>query len=220
MQNSEPLPAKIGGEMASVILPGVGPLVERMLTVVLDEWGRNRSKALEVAVQVSGLTREDLAERIENEPELVPLLTRLLWEAAMTGQSHLLEAMGAAFGAAIGDLERATEYELILGGLRSLHGDDVRVLREIRDLHVFDQRSKEEDPPGVQTAKVIGRRLGFPDEAVAFALVRLVSQGFATSMTVLGGVRYEITELGRLLYDALERMSDADGSGVSVGQSR
>ncbi|WBQ03232.1 hypothetical protein [Kribbella sp. CA-293567] len=209
MTDRESLPAKVAGEISSTFVPGTGPLVERIFVAVRSEWGRNRSLALKVAIKVSGLSREDLAERIENEPEVVPLLTRLLWEAAMTGQSHLLEAMGAAFGAAVGDLDRVNEYELILGGLRNLHGDDVRVLRKIRDRYVFDQRSEEEEPSGVQTVRQIGRRLGRTDEAVAFGLVRLVSQGFATSLGVLGGVRYESTELGRLLYDALERMDES-----------
>jgi hypothetical protein len=77
--------------VSSDFLRGSGTFVERMFNAIRDEWGRNRSKALKVATKVSGLSRGDLAERIENEPELVPLLTRLLWEAAMTGQGPLLE---------------------------------------------------------------------------------------------------------------------------------
>lgn len=212
MRPDDSLPAETAGELASFFLPGTGGPVTRLLKAVRDEWSRNGSRALKMAERTSGLTREDLAERIENQPELVPLVTRLLWEVAMTGQGPLLEAMGAAFGAAVAEPSRTVEYELILGGLRNLHGDDVRILREMRDRQVFHQQAEEEETQEsaeFQTARRLGERLRTSEAAMAFGLVRLVNQGFASSMTVLSGTRYEITGLGRLLYDALERMNDA-----------
>jgi hypothetical protein len=131
------LPADFVGEASSLIVPGSGSAVRRMFLAVVDEWSRNRSAALAAAERTSGLSREDLAERIVAHPELVPLVTRLLWEAAMTGQHTLLEALGAAFGAAVDDVPRAAEYELVLGGLRNLRGEDMATVRKLAEASMF-----------------------------------------------------------------------------------
>lgn len=181
-----------------------------MFTTVRAEWSRTRSIALQAAEKTAGISREDLAERIENRPELVPLVTRLLWEAAMTGQSDLLEAMGAAFGAAIDDLDRAPEYEMVLGGLRNLRGQDVQLLRRLRDIDIFHQHSDEAEidgPRDYQSVRQMAKALPLTEQDIAFGLVRLVNQGFAMSSAVLDGTRFATSELGRLLYDALERMN-------------
>ena len=137
----ESLPADVSGELASIVLPGSGTVVARMFRAVHDERTTNRSLALQAAERTAGMSREDLAERIEARPALVPLVTRLLWEATMTGQGPLLEAMGAAFGAAVDDPVHCQEYELVLGGLRDLRGDDVRVLRQLREADIFFQQT-------------------------------------------------------------------------------
>ena len=200
--------------MVSVVLPGSGAVATRMFSAVRDEWNRNRSVALRAAERVSGMSREDLAERIELHPELVPLVTRLLWEAAMTGQGSLLEAMGAAFGKAAGDIARSSDYELVLGGLRNLRGEDIGVLRHLRDRTVFHQRADDdprtEETSAFQTVHGLGGRLSLSEESLTFACVRLVSQGFATSASVLGGQRYEISLLGLLLCDALEQLPSGE----------
>lgn len=211
MSDKESLPAEIAADLASIVLPGSGSAVTRMFNAVRDEWSINRSAALMAAEQTAGLSREDLAERIEASPELVPLVTRLLWEAAMTGQGPLLEAMGAAFGAAVDDVSHAQDYELVLGGLRNLRGDDVRILRYLCERDVFFQQSDAAEvdvPPSYQTVRQLGELLPLSEAAIAFGLVRLVGQGFATSMAVLDGTRFKVSELGLLLFDALERMDD------------
>jgi len=182
-----------------------------MFNAMLREWGANRSLAMAAAERTAGMSREDIADRINTHPELVPLVTRLLYEGAMTGQHPVLEAMGAAFGSAIGDLPNLNQYELILGGLRNLQGDDVRLLRLIRDRHVFWQQGDDPETPEteeMQTARRLALRSGQSEELVVFGLVRLTNQGFATSSGVVGGSRFEISEMGRLLYEALERLND------------
>ncbi|MGY4766961.1 hypothetical protein ACXC9Q_08585 [Kribbella sp. CWNU-51] len=214
MQSDESLPADLAGDLVSSVLPGGGPLLSRLIGAVAGEWSRNQSHAMSAAVRTSGLSREDLVERIEEQPELVPLVTRLLHEAAMTGQGPLLEAMGAAFGAAVVESARAPEYELVLGGLRNLHGVDVRFLREIRDRPVFQQQTEEEEAEALesdrlQTSFRLAVRLQVSEETLWFGLVRLANQGFAVTEGVYSGNRVTITELGRLLYDVLERMNNA-----------
>ncbi|MBC9225169.1 hypothetical protein GL325_02415 [Aeromicrobium sp. 636] len=198
-------------EAASSAVPGMGALVGRLWEGMTREWETNRSIALRAAQEISGLSREDLAERIDSYPELVPALTRVLWEAAMTGRTKLLESMGAVFGAAIDDLEHLPDYEMVLTGLSSLTGTDILVLKEARDRHVFHQQTDDEiTAESNEAATVLGiaDRLNLAKASVAFGLRRLENQGFVSSMSVLGGTRFTITELGLLLYDVLERMAD------------
>lgn len=211
MSHDDSLPEDLAGDLVSIVIPGSGSAVSRLFSAVRDEWNRNRSVALKAAERTAGMSREDLAERIEAHPDLVPLVTRLLWEAAMTGQGPLLEAMGAAFGAAVDDSARAEEYELVLGGLRNLRGDDVRILRHLHESDIFFQQSDAAEvdmPRDYQTVRQMAIALPFSEQGIAFGLIRLVNQGFGTSMAVLDGTRFEISELGRLLFDALERMNN------------
>lgn len=163
---------------------------------------------MEAAVKSSGLSREDLAERMVEHRELVPLVTRLLFDAAQTSDRHLLAAMGATFAAAVEDLDRVDECGLAIRGLRNLLAEDVAVLRHMRDRDVFDERSESADETEqLQTAGGLANRLGTDAERVMFSLNRLAGQGFALSTSAYGGARFSVTGLGKLLYDALERMN-------------
>lgn len=163
---------------------------------------------MEAAVRTSGLSREDLAERMIERRELVPLVTRLLFDSAQTSDRELLEAMGAAFAAAVQDLEKADEVGLTIRGLRNLLAEDIPVLRHLRDRDVFDERSESgEETEELQTSGGLAGRLRLDPERVMFSLNRLAGQGFALSASAFGGSRFSITELGRLLCDALERMN-------------
>lgn len=202
------MPAELAGEVTSAILPLGGRLVSRLFSAVVNEFQTNHSRAMDAAVLTSGLSREDLAERMIEHRELVPLVTRLLFDAAQTSDRHLLEAMGAAFAAAVEDLDRADESGLTIRGLRNLLAEDIPVLRHLRDRDVFDERSetgKETDE--LQTAGGLANRLDTDPERVMFSLHRLAGQGFALSASAFGGTRFSSTSLGRLLYDALERMN-------------
>ena len=112
------------GALVGMTLPIVGPLLQepakRLVGSVRAEHARNRDRALRAAVQMSGLTREELAERICTTPKLVPLLTRVLHEVGMTGQVEVLDALGAALGDAIREPSRSDEVELVLIGLESV----------------------------------------------------------------------------------------------------
>jgi len=212
MPPEDSLPADLVSEVSSLVVPGSGSVVRRMFVAVVGEWSRNRSAALAAAERTSGLSRDDLAERIEAHPELVPLVTRLLWEAAMTGQHALLEAMGAAFGARVDDLPRAADYELVLGGLRNLRGEDMATVRKLAQASMFhhseEDAAKKVDPHDLHK---FAARLGVSPEVVVFSLSRLTGPGFAVSRTSLfGNAQYELTDLGRLLFDALERLNGGD----------
>lgn len=205
--SNESLPAELAGEVAATVLPVGGALVSRLFNAVVNEFQTNRSRIMEVAVLTSGLSREDLAERMLEHRELVPLVTRLLFDAAQTGDRHLLETMGAAFAVAVEDLDRADECGLVIDGLRSLLAEDIPVLRQLRDRDVFDAGSDTaSETEEVQTSGGVAMRLDTEAERVMFSLNRLAGQGFVLSSSAYGGLRFTITGLGKLLYDALERM--------------
>jgi hypothetical protein len=102
---------------------------------VVAEQRRNRSRALRAAELMSGLSREDLAERIADNPRLVPLLTRVLYVSAMTGQDEVLAGLGAALGAAASDEDKIDEAEFMLARIEELRRHHFLIL------DVFDSRS-------------------------------------------------------------------------------
>lgn len=202
------MPAELAGEVTNAVLPFGGGLVSRLFGAAINELQTNHSRAMEAAVLTSGLSREDLAERMIENRELVPLVTRLLFDAAQTSDRHLLEAMGAAFAAAVEDLDRADESGLTIRGLRNLLAEDIPVLRRLRERDVFDERSEAgQETEELQTAGGLASRLGTDPERVMFSLHRLAGQGFSLGASAFGGTRFSITSLGMLLYDALERMN-------------
>lgn len=114
-------------------LVGVG--LRRLTRAVVAEQKRNRSRALRAAELTPGLSREDLAETIADNPRLVPLLTRVLYMSAMTGQDEVLAALGAALGAAASDEQKIDEAEFMLARVEELRRHHFQIL------HVFDTRS-------------------------------------------------------------------------------
>lgn len=51
---------------------------------------------------MSGLgSTEDLAAAIADRPQMIPLLTRVLFAAGMNGYDEVLEVLGAAVGTAV-----------------------------------------------------------------------------------------------------------------------
>src|SRR5450631_2725122 len=109
--------------------PLAAPLAKRLTRAVRAERARNFSVAIKAAERMSGRTREQLAEAIEEDPRLVPLVTRLLYAAGMTGQEESLWLMGAAFGDAVREPEKLDDAEMVLGAMTDLRAHHVRVLQ-------------------------------------------------------------------------------------------
>lgn len=66
------------------------------------------------------MSREDLAEAIGENPQFVPLATRLLYAAGLNGHDETLRAMGTALGEALLNPNRLIDCELILTALADL----------------------------------------------------------------------------------------------------
>jgi hypothetical protein len=191
-------------DMAGGVVPGAGPVVKRLAGKIREEVRRNRSTALRAAEAASGLSREDLAETIAADPRLVPLATRLLYAAGMSGHDRTLHAMGTAFGDAVRDRNGLEECELILTSLDGLTDTHASVLRLMT----------QEPPmiggrPGHWTVHLVVERSDLSARVATLCLAGLVTRGLVgTSSSFLGGNDlYDLTELGRLLLDVLSQHS-------------
>lgn len=185
-------------------LPFAGTAMGRMMRAVCAEWARNGSKALAVAQTVSGLSREDLAESIAHSPELIPLHTRLLYAAGMTGHDATLRAMGAVFGDAVKNPDQINECELILAALTDLTPAHTRLLQMLST-----------DPPQINEKVSIWyvdnleERSGLPTSIVPLCLAALVGRGLAATHPVLDlDFAYTITTLGRTVLGVHADWSD------------
>lgn len=171
----------------------------RLTRVVVKEHKRNRSRALGAAELMSGLSREDLAETIAENPRLVPLLTRVLYLSAMTGQDEVLVALGAALGAAASDEQKIDEAEFMLARVEELRRHHFQIL------HVFDARSPHETHRTSETGERVD--YWYEDEIVAkvpmrrdmveMALSGLRSSGLLKVESMAGRSIWTVSKFGK-----------------------
>lgn len=176
----------VGGAISSIPLVGsvLAPLGERLSKLVREEHQRRTSYALQCAEQASGMQREELAETIEHDPQLLPLLTRLLYLVGMNGHDRVLGAMGAALGTAACNKHRIDEAELVLIAVTDLHPHHLLVLSRLveREKSLAEsERSRGLDPEQLSAS------LPLAPETVLLCLVTLLSRGL-----VEGGVSGEL----------------------------
>ena len=203
MPSDESLPAEFAGDLASIVLPGSGSTVTRMFNAVRNEWSTNRSAALKAAERTAGLYAKTSLSGSNPVQSWYRSSLGFSGRLTMTGQGPLLEAMGAAFGAAVDDLPHVEDYELILGGLRNLRGDDVRILRSLRERDVFFQQSDTAEvdvPRDYQTVRQMGATSAFQknrSHSVSSAwLVRDSPPQWLYSMELVS----QFSDLGRLRF--------------------
>ncbi len=191
---------QIGGEVlaagVNLILsgiPGVGVFTERGFRKVREEHEGRRSVALAAAERVSGMTREEIGERISDNPQLLSLVTRVLHAAGMNGHDGTLRAMGAALGHAAADPGAAEEAELVL-----------TVLSDLTEHHAHVLLLLGSDPPAlsgtalVWTMHLLETSANLPTRVTSLLVATLVARGLADATTGFGGGNvYSITPLGR-----------------------
>lgn len=206
------------GEIATVFTGGVGSaLAGRLFGVVRKEVERARSVAIAAAEDVTGLKREDIAEKIADDPRLVPLVARTLYAIGMTNQDEILAALGAALGDAVSNPTRIDEVELIVIGLQDLRRTHISLLRtlagEPRWLSRTDRPPYDDMQPVAVTAlgeaerwnvEAIAEVSGLDDDEIAVLVTALANAGFVRALGVYGGTGYQVTSQGRTLLAVLE----------------
>lgn len=207
------------------MLPLIGPLLaepaRRVSRGFRDEITRNQSRALKAAELLSGLTREDLAERIAADPRLIPVATRVLFAAGMTGQDEVLDALGAALGTAVSDPDSAEDVDLLLLGLQNLRRHHITLLRRATGtpqwLGMPDEGKQPETSTGCDLIEADTWHLNalavltHASEDSTHVVVRgLVNAGFMRGVAGAYGSQdyYVVTSLGRTLLDVLAQYGD------------
>jgi hypothetical protein len=200
-------------EGLGAIVPFGGAIGKRIARSISEEWQRNRSKALRAAEDASGLSREDFAEWAEREPRAIPLYLKVLWAAGMNGHDQTLKALGAVLGQAAKATQRGDEgafedAELALRAMAELGPRHFKVL-EVLQRGVVTSAGK--DGSGVYTQftpKYVAQQAKLGEDVAHQCLINLAGAGLATTLSVLGGMAYPITDLGRAVLSAAEAATE------------
>jgi hypothetical protein len=171
---------------------------------VREEWARNHSKALRAAERISGMSREELADNISEDPRLIPLAIRVLYAAGMTGQDVILRALGTALGEAVVDREKIDEAEILLIGLADLRKQHIAILR-IMSAEVPGSTAEN---PHYWHSQLLAETSGFTRDLVNVYLSGLVKSGLIRQVDNAYGVCYEISQLGRTALEVLNELAD------------
>ena len=194
--------------MIPVLGPLLEPLASRAADAVRAEYRRNTSTALRAAERASGMSREDLQERIADDPNLVPLLVKVLFSAGTNGFDDVLKAMGAALGAAVLDPNTVNDAEIVLAAISDLKKHHIHLLTAATQEPPLVQ-VEGEDPRRVHwMLETLATEAGMSDDMTGLCAAGLVNSGLLRTMSLYGGLGYEVTDLGRLVLEVLAAHRD------------
>ena len=206
-----------GAAALGAFVPGgflARPLLGRLVDQIQREYERNTSHALRTASRVSGLSREDLLEFIEENPRGVPLYLLVLHAAGMNGYDETMRAMGAVFGQAAqsakNDDSRAVDRaDAALRAMSNLTPYHFRTLRYLREHPATPNRDGGKNY-STTTPDAVALGLGFPVEDAAQYLLNLAAAGLVTMITGLfgGGTGHEVTPIGDAVCEAAEIIAE------------
>jgi hypothetical protein len=193
-------------ESIPVVGPILAPFFKRGSRRIREEWARNTSKALRAAERASGMTREQLADVISEDPRLIPLVTRVLFAAGMTGQDSILRALGTALGDAAREPDKLDEAELLLIGMTDLRRHHV-VLLEI----MSDDPPQPDRPGGGFVhwhASLLAEKSGYSSDVVTICIAGLLNSGLIRALDDTYGASYEISDLGRTALAVVDELDE------------
>ncbi len=180
------------------------------------------------------MTREEISDALMASPNLVPLVSRVLWTAGMTGHDEILEILGGVLGSILLTPDDTEEAELILAGITNLKRIHLQVLRKLGEqpmarvktehsyslVEEYEAALTDEGAMPSRTPDAQGYVLQSAEtwnaEALAFttglsltrtqlALAGLMNAGFALSPPVLNGPGYLVSPAGTLVWEAIQR---------------
>lgn len=173
---------------------------------VVAEWQRNNSDLIRRAEKISGLSREDIAERLETHPDLVPLTTRILFAAGTRHSDEVLKALSAVLADALVNPERVDDAQVYVDVLEKLGAHHIRLLRRAEHLMLELPRFGATDLYRDSGMSGAMGRICLNDlvQADLLAEARTHVQAVSVSNTPM----YELTDSGRLVLEVLERVKD------------
>jgi hypothetical protein len=202
-------------------LPGgafLGVLFDRATRAVQVEWRRNLSTAISIATDVAGLSREDLDELLELEPQLVPLFVRVLYAAGMNGHDKTLKLLGGFLGQALADTSHIDDVSLMLSAVENMTEHHIKVL-EIVESPVGAHKIAAETSGTHWTTGLLVQVSGMRRELTLVAAQGLMNAGFVSDEGIdgggatfgdleTGGTILQITELGQTVLDVLRAVAN------------
>lgn len=190
-------------------IPFVGPLMAPFAKLgaqrISREWARKNSVALRAAERSSGMTREDLADKLSEDPRLIPLVTRVLFAAGMTGKDTILRALGTALGDAVRDPDNIDEAELLLISMTNLRTQHLVILE------ILSEDPPQPDDPRNRTywhRELIAAKSDYRRDLVDLCVSGLVGSGLISQLDDTYGVCYQITELGQTALAVVDQLDE------------
>ncbi len=158
-------------------------------------------------MSISGLSRNDLEELLEEDPALTPLYLRVLWAAGMNGHDETLRAMGATLGEAVrsrdcDDAESIADADQALLGMSRLTPRHFRVLRFL----CSKPRPIAGADPSVWSTAYLAEELEMTEERMSWCLTDLGTTGLTISEGRWGGVHSWATPLGQAVVRAADQL--------------
>ena len=200
------------------LVPVVGRFLERpasrLSRTARLEQERVRSRAIRAAETASGLSREDIAERIVDNPRLVPLAARVLFLIGMNNQDEMLDLLGSALGEAAAQPERADEVDMLLVGLTNLRAEHIKVLetmtgepRWIREER--EGRERERVGSTAWNPEAVAEATSLSVDVAWQCVLNLESAGFVRSRPMSGfsvtepSTGYSVSKTGEAVLDVV-----------------
>ena len=185
----------------------VSSLAGTLLKGATDEWKRRASLCIRLAEQHSGLSREEIAETLDTDPQLLTLINRVLYAAGMRGSDEALLGLSAVLGDAIREPNKTDEAEVYVSILEKLTTPHIELLRYAHSL-------SQETPRSCFTSLI--NNCGLPSAVARVCLndlvqgdlmaeARLQTQTYSTLQTPM----FEVTPTGELVLEVLGRVQSA-----------
>jgi hypothetical protein len=202
-----------GAAVSTIPLAGpfMSPFAERLGARLTEEWARNTSRALLAAERVSGMSREDLAEAIEADERLIPLFTRVLIQAGMSGHEEKLRALGAGLGWAIREPKKIDSAEMLLVAIQDIGAPHIQVLEMITQPP--PPFSAETPDDHAWSGHNIPEQADLQPDFGRLVLSGLLNAGLVIKVETYDFAgRYQPSDLGRVLLDVLKTLNEQDDS--------
>jgi hypothetical protein len=200
--------AESGGAMVPLIGPFTGLIAGEISKALRMRIARNASVAIAAAEAIARMSRDELGRAIADNPELVPLYVRILYAAGMNGSEKVLVAMGIFLGKAINDVKKGNtefgdEAELVLKSLDNLSTIDFKILEILVSMHLLDS---EGTPRTHLLPAEIAEATKLESEMAGYRLLALASSGLVSMTSLIGGMGYGITDMGRAVLAAIAEL--------------
>lgn len=161
------------------------------------------------AMQRANLSEDDLSARLDGDPNLQPLVQRILEATARTGDRRKLQILGTVLGEAVDQRPRAVDESVVI----------VETVDALQPVHMRVMEALDREPENVPADHASVWTSEFLEAAlqdvsrfgVQGALAGLVGHGLAISSTGFGGgLIVRLSDYGRAMLDVIRAANPED----------